>query len=170
MKSEKVIPKDKSSGIWLRRWDLKGPLENIVVSVRSTELASDTPWFLPYRAPFIRHRRPSRSNNHRTVQRCPSTLRSSTSEGHRDVEPYTPSTASSPACCFGCSPGDLCCRATGLQVYLSYAHLLVVGDVTIQKVDIQGGIEIVIGLLSIIYFQVPKYLISFVCCSFVPAI
>ena len=38
-------------------WDLKGPFENIVVSVRSTELASDTPCFLPCRAPFIRHRR-----------------------------------------------------------------------------------------------------------------
>ena len=88
------------------------------------------------------------SNNHRTVQRCPSALRSSTSEGHRDVEPYIPSTASSPACCFGCSPRDLCCRATGLQVYLSYAHLLVVGDVTIQTKEVQGGGEIVIGLLS----------------------
>ena len=60
---------------------------------------------------------------------------------------YIPSTASSPACCFGCSPGDLCCRATGLQVYLSYAHLLVVGDVTIQTKEVQG----VARLLSVCY-------------------
>ena len=33
-------------------------------------------------------------------------------------------------------------------MYLSYAHLLVVGDVTIQTKEVQGGGEIVIGLLS----------------------
>ena len=46
---------------WLRRWDLKGPLENIVVSVRSTGLASDTPCFLPCRVPSPSHRERSRS-------------------------------------------------------------------------------------------------------------
>ena len=35
------------------------PLENIVVSVRSAELASDTPCFLPCRTRFIRPRRRS---------------------------------------------------------------------------------------------------------------
>ena len=40
---------------------MKGPLENIVVSVRSTGLASATPCFLPCCAPFVRPRRRSHS-------------------------------------------------------------------------------------------------------------
>lgn len=90
-----------------------------------------------------------RSNNHRTAQRCLSALRSSIAEGHRDAEPYTPLIAASPVCCFSCPPGDSRSRATTLRVYLSYAHLLIVGDVTIKTADIQGGARIVIGLLSI---------------------
>ena len=55
--------------VFWRRWrdrDRKAlpfffPLENIVVSMHSTELAFRTPCFLPCRAPFISHRRRSRS-------------------------------------------------------------------------------------------------------------
>ena len=46
---------------WLRRWDLKGPLENIVASGACAWRASDAPYFLPCRPPSPSHRERSYS-------------------------------------------------------------------------------------------------------------
>ena len=60
-KKRTFVGRQKCVFCWLRRWDLKGPLENIVASVAYAWRASDAPYFLPCRARFTSHRERSRS-------------------------------------------------------------------------------------------------------------